>query len=371
MIPKDGGNTFSGSLFLGYQNEELPDRQPDRRTEGARAALDRRHRQAVQRRRRRRRPDQEGQGLVLRVGAQLRARHAAGRRVRRHSGHRRAESRAAAGRRAGRRRAEHQQRPGAHHLADQPEEQAGRLQRSPAEGPRRGDDRGPRSGDRSIVWNSPIYTTGSVKFTSTVSSQMLSRGRVLDQLRALQHASTSRVSRRSVARPSGITTINKQDTALGTSWNAGATQRGMSPDRFAVIGVGVVCHRRAQREGRRAGHLGQVRAVAQRQRRPARASSRTACRSRRTILNTPVSFQDNLDADFGVFAQDSWTLNRLTLNYGARWEYFASGIPERVSRPGRFVAASAVRSRSTCRPGRARRRASASSTTCSAIRRPR
>ncbi|MEO5742353.1 MAG: hypothetical protein ABIS29_17345 [Vicinamibacterales bacterium] len=33
-----------------------------------------------------------------------------------------------------------------------------------------------------------------------------------------------------------------------------------------------------------------------------------------TILNTPVNFPDNLKADFGSFAQDSWTIDRLTLN---------------------------------------------------------
>ena len=45
------------------------------------------------------------------------------------AGHRHANRGAAAERRARRGRAEHPQRPGAHHLADEPEEQAGRLQR--------------------------------------------------------------------------------------------------------------------------------------------------------------------------------------------------------------------------------------------------
>ena len=36
MIPRDGGNSFNGSVFAGYQDQEFPDRQPHRRVEGAR-----------------------------------------------------------------------------------------------------------------------------------------------------------------------------------------------------------------------------------------------------------------------------------------------------------------------------------------------
>ena len=32
-------------------------------------------------------------------------------------------------------------------------------------------------------------------------------------------------------------------------------------------------------------------------------------------------------------------MNRLTVNYGARWEYFAHGIPEETSPAGRFTGA--------------------------------
>ena len=49
-----------------------------------------------------------------------------------------------------------------------------------------------------------------------------------------------------------------------------------------------------------------------------------------------MRFEDDLTADVGVYGQDSWTINRLTLNYGARWEYFASGIPAETATAGRF-----------------------------------
>ena len=36
----------------------------------------------------------------------------------------------------------------------------------------------------------------------------------------------------------------------------------------------------------------------------------------------------NVDADLGAFVQDRWTRNKLTLNYGLRYDYFSSSYPE-------------------------------------------
>src|SRR5262249_23866157 len=58
-----------------------------------------------------------------------------------------------------------------------------------------------------------------------------------------------------------------------------------------------------------------------------------------TILNSPVERFDQVHADVGVYAQDSWTLKRLTVNYGARFEHLATGIPVETAPAGRFTAA--------------------------------
>jgi hypothetical protein len=47
-----------------------------------------------------------------------------------------------------------------------------------------------------------------------------------------------------------------------------------------------------------------------------------------TLFNTPTDEHDQLNADLGVFIQDTWTRKRLTLTPGIRWEYFNAGYPE-------------------------------------------
>lgn len=46
------------------------------------------------------------------------------------------------------------------------------------------------------------------------------------------------------------------------------------------------------------------------------------------VRNTPIEESiEKLNADFGVFAQDAWTINRLTLNVGGRFDYFNAEVP--------------------------------------------
>jgi Carboxypeptidase regulatory-like domain len=47
-----------------------------------------------------------------------------------------------------------------------------------------------------------------------------------------------------------------------------------------------------------------------------------------TLFNTATDEHDQLNADLGLFVQDTWTLRRLTLTPGLRWEYFNASYPE-------------------------------------------
>jgi hypothetical protein len=57
------------------------------------------------------------------------------------------------------------------------------------------------------------------------------------------------------------------------------------------------------------------------------------------IRNTPGLARNTLNRDLGVYAQDTWTLNRLTLTPGVRFEWFTSEVPATTIPAGRFVPA--------------------------------
>ena len=191
-----------------------------------------------------------------------------------------------------------------------------------------------------IVWTSPIYSTGEVKFSSTATNKIFIEGGFSTNYERYNTLYQPGLSKTPFS-PEWYTVINKNDSSKGTQWGAGASNQGMYPDRFAAAGsVSYVTGTHNIKMGLQDtwGRYRQFRSANG----DLRANFINGVASTATILNTPVNFQDNLKADLGIYGQDSWTLNRLTVNYGARWEYFSSGIPVETSGTGRFV--SSVRS---------------------------
>ena len=56
-----------------------------------------------------------------------------------------------------------------------------------------------------------------------------------------------------------------------------------------------------------------------------------------TVYNSPVRSKEALLGDLGIYAQDTWTLNRLTLNGGIRWEMLKHEVSQQSSGMGRFI----------------------------------
>ncbi len=58
-----------------------------------------------------------------------------------------------------------------------------------------------------------------------------------------------------------------------------------------------------------------------------------------TVYNTPLDAPAIVNYDSALFMQDSWTIRRLTINPGLRIEWFSAGMEETSSPAGRFVPA--------------------------------
>ena len=189
------------------------------------------------------------------------------------------------------------------------------------------------------VWASPLYTTGEVKVSSTVTSHLLVEGGFslnIERYTILNQPGISQTP----GTPAWYTGIQKSDSALGTAWNFsyGGEDYGRFPDRYAMAGsVWYITGRHNVKVGiqdtwgsyRRTDTAnGDIRAV-----------FLSGVATTATILNSPVERFDQVHADVGVYAQDSWTLKRMTVNYGARYEHLATGIPVETAPAGRFTAA--------------------------------
>ena len=58
------------------------------------------------------------------------------------------------------------------------------------------------------------------------------------------------------------------------------------------------------------------------------------------VRNTPIDESiERMNADFGLYAQDAWTIDRLTLNVGGRYDYFNAEVPALSAPASQWVAA--------------------------------
>lgn len=69
-----------------------------------------------------------------------------------------------------------------------------------------------------------------------------------------------------------------------------------------------------------------------------------------TLTNSPYDRRNNLNAVTGLFAQDRWTLSRLTLQYGGRFDYFNASAPPQSASGGRHMSAAAQAARGNIAP---------------------
>lgn len=138
-----------------------------------------------------------------------------------------------------------------------------------------------------------------------------------------------------VANPS---VVAKRDLTLGTSWNAYPTQSDLYKGRRYYEGsLAYVTGSHAFKVG---AQMSEVRS-----RNTTNVNQdliqeyRNGLPTNVTVYNTPTDQQVRLLPDLGLYGQDSWTLKRVTVNAGLRYEYFQASTDVRDLPAGRFAPA--------------------------------
>ncbi len=189
----------------------------------------------------------------------------------------------------------------------------------------------------SQVWNSPIYTTGSAKLAATLTNRILVEGGFSTNYERYNIMYQPGI-RKERGTPEWYSTMQRRDEILGTQDTAALYELGQYPDRYALAASASYVTGTHNIKVGIQDTWGKYRRT-----RTANADLRAQFQNGRAyqaqILNTPLDLMDKLNADLGVYAQDAWTMKRLTMNYGVRFEHFAHEVPLESSPAGRFTAA--------------------------------
>jgi len=195
------------------------------------------------------------------------------------------------------------------------------------------------------VWNSPAYHTNQAKWTSTVSSRLLIDAGFSSNLEYYTNEYREGVAKLRNT-PEWFASASRSELDLGGRKTAATVQLAHNPARYNVqaaatyvtgthnIKVGF------QRTWGTFTHSYDANADLTQQYRSNSTGVPYTVPNSVVIRNTPlVLFGERLNYDLGIFAQDSWTLKRLTVNAGIRWEALNAQVLAGDSPAGRFVPA--------------------------------
>jgi hypothetical protein len=186
----------------------------------------------------------------------------------------------------------------------------------------------------SVVWHTPTFATGSAKWTSTVSSKLLVEAGFSFNRERYDNVYQPGIDQPRLS-PGWYAGARKSDNSTGLLWNASSAQLGNYPDKYNLSGaVSYVT----------GSHNIKVGAVDQYGPYPrwntANADLYQIYNNGQplqvAVLNTPLQTGEYLDANLGIYAQDAWRFNRVTVNLGLRFDYLKQHVVGEPAQTGRF-----------------------------------
>jgi hypothetical protein len=193
------------------------------------------------------------------------------------------------------------------------------------------------------VWYSPAYHTTSAKWTSTVTNRLLIEGGWSNNTENYTNSYLPGIDQlRGTSAWFGGASRLEND--LGGRKTAATSQTTQSPIRFAVnasasyvtgshnVKVGF------QRTWGTFFHTVDANADLTQQYRSNSTGKAYTVPDTVIIRNTPLAkYGERLNQDLGIYAQDSWKMNQLSLNVGIRYERLNAQVEPAVAPAGRFV----------------------------------
>ena len=193
----------------------------------------------------------------------------------------------------------------------------------------------------SVQWFSPAYNTGSVKWTSTVTSKMLLEAGYSRNLEYYTNSYQEGIEQPRFT-PEWYANASRNELDLNGRKTAAASQTTQSPERHNVQGaLSYVTGAHNFKFGFQYTwgdflHTVDANADLTQQYRSTSTGVRYSVPDSVLIRNTPLVYGERLNRDLGIYAQDSWRLNRLTINAGIRWENVKAQVLASESPAGRF-----------------------------------
>ena len=199
--------------------------------------------------------------------------------------------------------------------------------------------------ESAVQWFSPAYHTTAAKWTSTLTNRLLLEAGWSSNIEYYTNSYQPGVEK---TRGTGewLASAARVEESLGGRKTAALSQTTESPSRYAMstsasyitgshnIKTGVQVTWGEFRHTRDANAD-----LASQNYRSSATGIPFTVPDTVTIRNTPLAYAERLNHDLGLFIQDSWALKRLTLNGGLRWEKVKAQVLAGASPAGRFVPA--------------------------------
>ena len=187
----------------------------------------------------------------------------------------------------------------------------------------------------SQIWTSPRYNDAALKFTSAVNSSLLFDAGYSFNYEEYVITNQEGINQTAFT-PEWYAGASRRDQTLVTLKNGLANWGGRYPDRFNTqASVSYVTGSHNAKIGFQYNWGTYVNT------RETNADLQqvytNGVPSSVTIYNTPLRYKDALLGDLGIYAQDTWTIDRLTLNAGIRFETLKHEVSKQQSGAGRFI----------------------------------